>query len=162
MLRCTARAPDLGDIGVQRGHPFKGGTGHAVPLKIAKVSNLVDEDVGTLREGDQIVVHGGVAREHHGAVRGVERYASAGTARPFVTATTATRTTPIVEDDDRNLGNALRPRRGGDIDAPDEFARVRHTGVQRHDVQMVGVVGEDALDQVRRAGAGRSGRIIVV
>ena len=37
---------------------------------------------------------------------------------------------------------------------PDERARVRHAGVQRHDVQVVGVAGEDVLDQVRRAGGG--------
>ena len=65
-------AADLGDIGVQRSHPLQGGTGKAVPLEVAEVSNLVDEDVGAPGQGDQIVVHGGVAREHHRAVRGVK------------------------------------------------------------------------------------------
>ena len=48
-------APDLGDIGVQRGHPLQRGTGEAMPLEVAEVSNLVDEDVGALGQGDQIV-----------------------------------------------------------------------------------------------------------
>jgi hypothetical protein len=49
-------AADLSDIGVQRGHPLQGGAGKAVPLEIAEVGNLVDENVGALGQGDQIVV----------------------------------------------------------------------------------------------------------
>ena len=58
----------------------------------------------------------------------------------------------IVEDSNRNLEHALSPGRNRDVDAPHERARVRHAGVQRHDVQMVGVAGQDVLDQVRCAG----------
>jgi len=46
-------ASDVGDIGVKRGHPFQGGTGGAVPLQVTEVGDVVDEDVGTLGEGDE-------------------------------------------------------------------------------------------------------------
>ena len=68
-------AADLGDIGVQPGHPLQGRTREAVPLEIAQVGNVVDEDVGAVGQGDQVVVHRGVAGEHHRAVRGVEAVA---------------------------------------------------------------------------------------
>ena len=54
-------APDLVDIGVQRGHPLQSGTGEAVPPEVAEVGNLMDEKIGALGQRDQIVVHGGVA-----------------------------------------------------------------------------------------------------
>jgi hypothetical protein len=65
-------APDFGDVGVQPGHPFQGSTGDAVPLEVAEVGDVVDEDAGPLGEGDQVLVHRGVAGEHDGAVRGVK------------------------------------------------------------------------------------------
>jgi hypothetical protein len=37
-------APDLADIGVQHRHPVEGGTGGAVPLEIAEIGHLMDED----------------------------------------------------------------------------------------------------------------------
>ena len=45
-------APDLRDVGVQPGHPPERLTGDAVPLQVAQVGDLVDQDVGPLREGD--------------------------------------------------------------------------------------------------------------
>ena len=51
---------------------FQGGPGDAVLLEVCQVGNLVDEDVGALGEGDEIVVHGGIPREHDRAVDGVE------------------------------------------------------------------------------------------
>ena len=143
---------DLGDIGVQRGHPGQGGTGEAVPLEVAEVGNVVDEDVSTLSEGDQIIVHSGVTGEHHRAVPGVEtvcqrRYCPAVHHRDCGDPDNS-----IVEDDNRNLGLALSRLWDVDVDSPDERAGVGHPGVQWHDVQMVGVASEDVFDQVRRAG----------
>jgi hypothetical protein len=63
----------------------------------------------------------------------------------------------VVNDDDRNLGAIFRPCRGGDVDGPDQRARIRHMAVQRHDVQMVGVAGQDVGDQIRCAGCGQLG-----
>ena len=104
----------------------EGGTGGAVPLEVAEVGNLVDEDVGTLGEGDQIVVHGGVAGEHDGAVRGVETVCESRN-RPAVRHRDGgDLNNSIFEDDDRNLGDALSPGRDGDVDCPDQRARVRH------------------------------------
>ncbi len=54
------------------GLPFQGGAGDAVPLEVAEVGDMVDEDVRPLGQGDQVVVHGGVAGEDDRAVRGVE------------------------------------------------------------------------------------------
>ena len=111
-------ASDLGDIGVQRGHPFEGGTGEAVPLEVAEVGDLVDEDVGTLGEGDQVVVHGGVAGEHDRAVRGVETVRQSRN-RPAVRhGDGGDLDRSVVEDDDRNLGGALHPGRDEDVDSP--------------------------------------------
>jgi hypothetical protein len=67
----------------------------------------------------------------------------------------------IVEDDNRNLGLALSRRWEGDVDSPDECARVRHLSVQRHDVQMVGLAGEDVSTKSVVPGAGSSGWIVV-
>jgi hypothetical protein len=51
---------------------------------------------------------------------------------------------PVVED-----GGRLRDV---DLAGADELARVRHGGVERHDVQVVGVAGQDVPDQVSGAG----------
>jgi len=145
-------AADLGDVGVQSGHPVQGGTRDAMPLEVAEVGDLVNEDVGALSQGDQVVIHGGVAGEHHGAVRGVETVRQR---RNRVAVGDRDGGDPdnfVAEDEYRSLGGALGAGgalgldREGDVDAPDERARVRHAGVQRHDVQMVGVAREDALD----------------
>ena len=87
-------ASDVGDIGVQRGHPFQGSAGGAVPLQVAQVGNVVDEDVGPLGQGDQVVVTA-VSPENTTEPSAVpKRYARAGTARPCVTVMAVTRTTP--------------------------------------------------------------------
>ena len=65
-------APDLGDVGVQPGHPLEGGAGDAVPLEVAQVGHVVDEDVGPVGQSDQVVVQAGVAGEHDRAGGGVE------------------------------------------------------------------------------------------
>ena len=112
-------APDLGDVGVQRGHPLD----DAVPREVAEVGNVMDEDVGTLGEGDQIVVHGGVAREHDGAVRGGETVRESRD-RPAVRhGDSGDADNSVVEDDDRNLGDVLGSRRDVDVGSPDERAR---------------------------------------
>ena len=53
-------APDLGDIGVECGHPLEGGSGETVALEVGQVGNLVDEDVDVMGEIDQSVVRRGV------------------------------------------------------------------------------------------------------
>ncbi len=111
-----------------------------------------------LGQGDQIVVHGGVAREHDRAVRGVETVRKSRNRVAVRHGDGGDPDNPIVENDDRNLGEGPGPFRNMDVDSPDKRARVRHAGVQRHDVQMVGVAGQDVLDQVRCAG-GRQFRV---
>jgi hypothetical protein len=150
-------ATDLGHIGVQRGHPGQFGIVRAVTPQVAQVGHLVDQDVGVLGQSDQVLVHRGVAGEHHRAVRGVEPVRQRRD-RPAVRH--RDRGDPdavVVNDDDRNLGAIVRPCRGGDVDGPDERAGIRHMAVQRHDVQMVGVTGQDVGDQVRRARCGQLG-----
>jgi hypothetical protein len=39
-------AADVGDVGVQYGHPNQAAPGHAVPFQVAEVRDLMDEDVG--------------------------------------------------------------------------------------------------------------------
>jgi hypothetical protein len=39
-------APNLGDVGMQRGHPGQLGVVGAVPLEVVQVGDLMDEDVG--------------------------------------------------------------------------------------------------------------------
>ena len=150
--RAFGDTPDLGDIGVQPGLPFQGRTGRAVPLEIVKVGDLVNEDVRPLCEGDQVIVDGGVTGEHDGAVRGVETVRQR---RNRVAVRHGHGGDPdgsVVDDGHRNLGDASPPGRDADVGGPDETARVRHGGVERHDVQMVGIPGQDAVDQVRRPG----------
>jgi hypothetical protein len=146
-------APDVGDVGVQRGHPFQGCPGDAMPLEVAQVSDVMDEDVGALGEGDQVVVHRGVAGEHDGAVRGVETVRESRKGMAVCHSDGGYPDNSVVEDEDRSLQDALGLV-DRDVDSPDERARVRHPGVQWHHVQMVGVAGQDALDQVGRAGSG--------
>jgi hypothetical protein len=111
----------------------------------------VDEDIGALGESDQVIVHRGVAGEHHGAVRGVEtvRQSRNGVAVGYRDGGDPDNV--VAEDEDRSLREALGAAREGDVDAADERARIWHAGVKRHDVQMVGVAREDAFHQVRRA-----------
>ena len=140
----------LADVGVQRGHPGQLGLVRAVPPQVVQVGDLVDQDVGPLGQGDQAVVNGGVAGEHHRAVRGVE---PVGQRRDRPAVHDRHRRDPdgvIGEDDRRN-----RPRRHRKVEAPHQRPRVGHAGVQRHDVQVVGEGGQDVLDQVGRAGGGQ-------
>ena len=124
-----------------------------MPLEVAEVGDLMDEDVSPAGQRDQVVVHGGVAGEHHGAVRGVEPVRQ-GRNRPAVHHRDGgDPDRGVLEDDDRDLGGPSAGR-DGDVGRPDQRARVRHAGVQRHDVQVVGVAGQDVLDQVSRAGGG--------
>ena len=109
----------------------------------------------SLGQGDQIVVHRGVAGEHDGAVRGVETVPQSRNRMAVRHRDGGDPDRSVVENHDRNPGDALRPGRDVNVDAPDQRAGVRHAGVQRHDVQVVGVSGQDALDQVSRA-RGRS------
>lgn len=127
-------------------------------LEVGEVGNLVDENVGTLSEGDQIVVDGGVAGEHNRAVGGIETVGQSGN-RPSVGHRDARDPNGVVfEDNHRNLVDPLGPHRDRDVECPDKHARVGHTGVQRHDVEVVGVAGQKVLDQVRRAGVGQFGK----
>ena len=97
-------APDLGDIRVQRGHPFEFGTCGAVQLEIAEVGHVVDQNVRILGEGDQIVVHGGVAGEHHRAVRSVETVRQSRNRMAVGHCDGGDLDDPVFEDDDRNPG----------------------------------------------------------
>jgi len=72
-----------------------------------------------------------------------------------------TRSASILNDRDRSRRVAVHPGGDRDVDGPDECSRVRHAGVQRHDVQVVGVGREKAVDQVSRPGS-RPFRVIVV
>jgi hypothetical protein len=56
------RRPDFRNAGVQRGHPLKGLAGHTVPLQIAEIGDLVDEDVGIVSEADQVISDSGHPR----------------------------------------------------------------------------------------------------
>jgi hypothetical protein len=122
--RAFGDAPDLADIGVERGHPFQGSTGDAVPLKVVKVGNRVDEDVRTLGQGDEIVIHAGVAREHDGAVRGVETVGESRNRPPVRHRDGCDPNSFVFEDDDRSRGDALAPCRDVDVDCPDERSPV--------------------------------------
>jgi hypothetical protein len=141
-------APDLGDIGERGGHPFELGPSGTVPLEISKVDDLVDQDVGVMGESDQALVHGRVAGEHNRAARGVEPVGESRHRTAVHYCHRGDLDDPVVEDDDRNLGSSFSPGRYGDVGCPDERGGVRHVSVQRHDVEMVGVPGEDALHQV--------------
>ena len=150
--RAFGDAPDLGDVGVQPGLPFQGRTGRAVPLEIVKVGDLVNEDVRPLCEGDQVIVDGGVTGEHDGAVRGVETVRQRRNRVAVRHGHGGDPDSSVVGHGHRNLGDASAPGRDADVGGPDESARVRHGGVERHDVQMVGKPGQDGVDQVRRPG----------
>ena len=119
----SATPSDLGDVGVQRGHPLEGGAGEAVPLEVAQVGNVVDEDVGAVGQGDQVVVRTVVSPENTTEPSAVsKRYARAGIAWPWVTATAVTRTDCRRSKTTTGaLGRALGPGRDGDVDAPDEL-----------------------------------------
>ena len=65
-----------------------------------------------------------------------------------------TRTLSVVEDGDGTSRGAVDRRRNRNVDCPHQRARVRHVAVQRHDVQVIGVSGENVVDQVRRSGKG--------
>jgi hypothetical protein len=140
----------LADVGVQRGHPGQLGLVRAVPPQVIQVGDLVYQDVGPLGHGDQVVVHRGVAGEHHRAVRGVEPVRQR---RNRAAVHDRHRPDPdrvILEDDHRD-----RQRRDHQVDALHQRPRVVHAGVQRHDVQVVREGGQDVLDQIRRAGGGQ-------
>ena len=140
----------LADVGVQCGHPRQLGLVRAVPPQVIQVGDLVYQDVGLLGQGDQVVVHRGVAGEHHRAVRGVEPVRQRRN-RPAVH--DRHRPDPdrlILEDDHRD-----RPRRDLQVEALHQRPHVGHAGVQRHDVQVVGEGGQDVIDQVRRSGGGQ-------
>ena len=147
-------APDLGDIGMERGHPVKGGAGEAVPPKVAEVGNMVDEESApwarAIRSSFTVVSPENTTEPSVVS----KRYARAGTARPCETATAVTRTTPSSKT---TTGSWVMPSvRAGTwmSDSPHERARVRHAGVQRHEVEVVGVASEEVIDQVRRARRG--------
>jgi hypothetical protein len=112
-------------------------------------------------QGDQVFVHGGVAGERDGAVRCVEPVGERRNCAAVRHGHGADLDDPIVEDDGRDVRDIPGWYGNRDVGSPDQRARVRHVGVQRHDVQMVGVAGQDVLGQVRGAGAGRSGWIVV-
>ena len=97
-------APDLVHIGVQRGHPFQGGPGDAVLLEVRQVGDLVDEDVGALGEGDQILVHGGIPREHDRAVDGVETIGQRRNSSAMCHGDGGDPDGVVFEDNDRDLG----------------------------------------------------------
>ena len=105
-------------------------------------------------ECDQVVVHGGVAGKHHHAVRGVEPVGEGGVAWPWVTGTVVTRTIP---SSNTVMGSLRVPCTGagtGMSTARTRRSRVRHVTVQGHDVQVIGVSGENVVDQIRHSWEG--------
>src|ERR1700744_435520 len=54
-------AADLADVGVQCCHLGYLGVVHTVAAQVVQVGHLVDQDVGTLGQGGQVLVLGGVA-----------------------------------------------------------------------------------------------------
>ena len=104
-------AADLGDIGMQRDHPLQGGIGEAVPLEVAEVGNLVDEDVGPLGRAirSSFTVVSPENTTEPSAVS--KRYPTAGIARPCVTATAVTRTTPSSKTATGTSGRERLPAR---------------------------------------------------
>jgi hypothetical protein len=142
-------AADLADVGVQRGHPGQFELVRAVPCQVVQVGHLVHEDVGSVGQRDQVLVHGGVAGEHHRPVRRVEPVRQRRD-RPAVR--DRHRPDPdggILEHHDRRRGG-----RESNVDAPDQRTRIRHPRIQRHDVQVIGERGQHMADQIRRAGGG--------
>jgi hypothetical protein len=116
--RAFGDAADLGDVGMQPGHPGQFGVVGAVPLEVTQVGDLVDEDVGPPGQGDQGVVHAGVAGECDGAVRCVEPVGQRRN-RPAVRhGHGGDLDDPVVEDDDRNVGDVLFWRGHGDVGGP--------------------------------------------
>ena len=151
-LRALSHGPDLVHVGVKGFHSFEGGACESVLLQIGEVSNLVNENVSAPGKSNQTVVHGGVAREHDGPVRGVEAVRQGGSCS---TVRDGNRTHPnsfVLERDDGDLRGAGGLGRKGEVESPHELCRVRHVGVERHDVEVVGVAGDNMVDQVRRSG----------
>src|SRR6202020_2344764 len=64
--RAFGHAADLRDIGMEPSHPLQGLAGEALTLQVAEVGHAMNEDVGTLGEGDQVVIDCGVAAELSG------------------------------------------------------------------------------------------------
>ena len=67
---------------------------------------------------------------------------------PWVTGTVVA-DDAVVEHGDGASRGAVDRRRNGNVDCPHQGAGVRHVAVQRHDVQVIGVSGENVVDQVR-------------
>ena len=111
-------ASDLADIGVQRGHSLQRGPGDAVQLEVCEVGYLVDEDVGALREGDQILVHGGVPREHDGTADGVETVGQGRNSPAMGDRDGGDPNGIVFEDYNRDPGGPLRRFRKGDVVPP--------------------------------------------
>ena len=146
---------DLGDVGEQRGRPVQLGPVGAVPGQVAEVGHLVDQDVGPLSQRDQVLVQRGVAGEHHRPVGGVEPVGQRRHRPPVHHRHRGDPDRGVGDHHDRDLSPVRGPGRGGDVDAPDQRARIGHPGVERHHVQVIGVAGQDVADQVRGAGGGQ-------
>ena len=141
-------AADFGDIGVQSGHASQFGARRAVALEIVQVRDAVDQDVCGVGQIDQIVIGSGVAGEHHGTVWGVE---TIGQGREGVAVRDGYSRDPcpgLVKHRDGALGPASDPCRGCDVDGANEVGRVGHLRIERHDIEVVGETGEDAVHQV--------------
>ncbi len=148
----SSHAAHLRDVRVQGRHPLESGASEALALQIAQVCHLMHEDVGASGESDQVFVHRGVAGEDDGAVRGVEAVGEGGVGVPVGHGYRRHVHHTIVEDGCRIPRGTRGRRRDGNVDRPDERARVRHVDVEGHDVQVVGVAGQDVLHEVGHAG----------
>jgi len=60
----------------------------------------------------------------------------------------------VVEHGDGISSGPVNRRRNVDVDCPHQGPWVRHVAVQGHDVQVIGVPGENVVDQVGRPGKG--------
>ena len=144
-------ASDVVDVGLQPRHSVEVGPGKAVALQVVEVRNLVDENVGASGECDQVVIHRGIAGEHHRSAWGVEPVGEGGVGVAVGHGDGRDSHDSVVEDGDGISRGPVSRRRNRDVDSPHEGSWVRHVTVQGHDVQVIGVTGEDVVDQVRHA-----------
>ena len=147
-------ASDLVDVGLKSGHAFEGEPGEAVVLEVVEVRNLVDEDLGTSGECDQVVIHCRVARKDHRSVGGVETEGQGGVRVPVAHGDGQDPHDSVVEHGDGISRGPVVRLRNLDVDCAHEGPWVRHVAVQGHDVEVIGVPGENVVDQVRRPGKG--------
>jgi hypothetical protein len=115
-IRSFSDPADFTNVGVKGGHALQVRLAEAVPPEIAEVCHLVNEDVGTLGQSDQSFIRGGVARKHDRAVRGVKAVRQSWDCSAVHDPDRGDPDGFVLHDHDWSLRDALRPRRGGDVE----------------------------------------------